>query len=438
MASSSGEHQSSQVVGLLVIAAVAVAAVVVAISRQDGSSGGDGRLTSQTNTPSTPPQAATDVGERDVRAIATLSEQERALARGSAASYASTWDRRGAAQRRAAATYANLRALRVDHLNPRYVASDVGGLTADEQRRLGGSAWTADVDIAWRLSGVDRSDATTTLTYTFVRRAGEVRVAEVDTADGAHEPVWLLGRLHVRRSERTVVAATNRADARQLDRALRRAVDDVGRVIPSWRGELVAYGPSTVRQFDSILAAAPGAYEGIAAVTTTIDGSRQADAPVAIVINPSVFAGLGPIGAHVVVTHESTHVATDATTVSMPLWIAEGFADYVGVGAVDVPLSVSARVAFRDVRSHGLPASLPTDAEFRGEGGDIELAYEQAWLATRVIARDFGERRLVAFYQDVVHRPDAVPASLRDNLGTTRPALTQAWRAYLKELAGGR
>ena len=152
-------------------------------------------------------------------------------------------------------------------------------------------------------------------------------------------------------------------------------------------------------------------------------------------INPTVFDDLGPIGSHVVITHESTHVATAATTVTLPLWVAEGFADYVGVGAVDVPLSVSARAALRDVRRHGVPRHLPGDSQF--SGSSIEVAYEQAWLAMRVIARDYGRRQLVAFYEDVVHRPYAVRSAVRDNLSTSLSGLTQTWRTYLKGLADG-
>jgi hypothetical protein len=277
-----------------------------------------------------------------------------------------------------------------------------------------------------------------TLTYTFVQRPdGTVTVAGMATTAGEREPIWLLGPLDVRRSDRTLVAATRPALARRLDLALRRAVDDVQRVLPSWRGSLVGYGPGTAEEFDHVIAAAsPHAYDGIAAVTTTVDGSRSADAPVAIVVNPDVFDTLGPIGSHVVISHESTHVATKATTVSMPLWVAEGFADYVGVGSVDVPLSVSARAAVRDVRNFGLPDGLPTNSAFQVRNG-VEAVYEESWLAIRLIAREYGESRLVAFYEAIVEHPNALGPALRETLGTTRGALTRDWRRELQEIAGG-
>ncbi len=424
-----------QVVAGLVIIAVAIAAVVIAIVVPHDTSPPPSRVTNQTVTSTTGAQGSPDLGTRDAEALTLLARQDRLLRRGSLAAYRRTWDASRSAQDRATVTFANLRRLGVSTLNARYVAATGGGHGPDG-RPLDAGAWKADVEIAWRLAGVDRADAKSTLSYTFDRRGGTVRVVRVSARHGAHKPIWLLGRLHVRRTAHTLAAAMTERAARRLDADLRRAAVDVARVLPSWRGDLVAYAPATDRQFESLLAASTGAYARIAAVTTTSDGSRRVDAPVAIVVNPTVFDELGPIGAHVVITHESTHVATGATTVAMPLWVAEGFADYVGVGSVEVPLSVSARAALRDLRRHGLPRRLPSDAEF--SGGAIEVAYEQSWLAMRVIERDYGRRRLVAFYEAVVHRPYAVRSAVHDNLGTSLSALTHEWRTYLKGLADGR
>ncbi len=425
--------RSRQWVAVALIALVVVTGVVVAVTRSDSDD-----TTAADPEPSRAGAPTTDVAARDAGAIAVLAAQDRALRRGADERFRSGWDDDAAAQREARTVFDNLAALRVKALHPRYVAANLGGLTASEQERLGPSAWTADVDVAWRLQGIDGADARMTLTYTFVQRPdGTVAVAGMASTSGEREPVWLLGPLDVRRSDRTLVAATRPALARRLDLALRHAVDDVQRVLPSWRGSLVGYGPATAEEFDQVVsAAAPHAYEGIAAVTTTVDGSRSADAPVAIVVNPDVFETLGPVGTHVVISHEATHVATAATTVSMPLWVAEGFADYVGVGSVDVPLSVSARAAVRDIRNFGLPDQLPANSAFQARDG-VEAVYEESWLAIRLIAREYGERRLVAFYEAVVEHPNALGPALRETLGTTREALTRDWRRELQEIAGG-
>ncbi len=401
------------------------------------SSGGvSNRLLDNNQSGSRQTDAGDRVGRREALAAQTLDRQASALARGSQANYLAAWDTSTVqAQRRAETTYQNLRDLGISDLDSRYVAVDVG-LSLAERQRLGGDAWSAGVEVAYALDGYDSSPARMTVSYTFVRRGDRVLIADVQAATGERAPVWLLGPLSVRTSERTLVAAASAAEARRVGQHLRQAVTDVQAVLPRWRGTLVAYVPETAAQLESVLATAPGSHDNIAAVTTTVDGSDQQGAPVVVVVNASVFDRLGPIGSRVVISHESTHAATGAAVVGMPLWVAEGFADYVGVGAVDVPISVSARVVTRDVRRNGAPRALPSNDAFSASRGDLELAYEQAWLANRVIAAEYGERSLVQFYSSVVARPTDLAGAF-DDLGTTEEAFTADWRRSLWTLARG-
>lgn len=375
------------------------------------------------------------VSARAALARVALHRQEQALHAGDRRAYLRTWDPRLAVSQRSGATvYANLRTLGAAVHGMHYVAADPG-LSLHRQRLLGGTSWTAEVRLSWRLRDFDEQDAVATLRYTFVQRGDTAYVADIEVAAGARRPVWLLGPLVVRRSERTLVAATARAEAVRVERLLRQAGDDVASVVSGWRGGLVAYVPGDVEQLESVLAATPDAYAEIAAVSTTVDGSREVDAPVAIVVNPAVIGQLGSVGARVVITHEATHVATGAAAVDVPLWVAEGFADYVGVGSVDVPLSVSAGAVIRDIRRNGLPDALPSDAAFTSGQGKLEVYYEQAWLAATLIAKEYGEDRLLAFYEYVVAAPDEAGIALRRELGTSRGELTEQWRRYLKTIA---
>jgi hypothetical protein len=154
------------------------------------------------------------------------------------------------------------------------------------------------------------------------------------------------------------------------------------------------------------------------------------------VVNPRVFDGLGRLGAHVVITHEATHVATGAAAVSMPLWVAEGFADYVGIGSVGLPVTVAGKAALGVVRRHGAPETLPDNAAFAVNGSDLEATYEEAWLATALIARTYGRVRLVEFYRTVESHPDDLKGAFERVLGTSLAAFTASWRSYLEETAG--
>ncbi|HET7174363.1 MAG TPA: hypothetical protein VFI30_08875 [Nocardioidaceae bacterium] len=325
------------------------------------------------------------------------------------------------------------RSWRVSAPNSTTAFQQAGGTAGAEPR--GGVTWAADVEASWRIAGFDRADVHDEVVYTFTTYAGHTVVAGIRPAAGAREPVWLLGPLAVRRTGRTLTAALTAKRADRLSALLQRAVLDVDRVIPSWHGALVAFAPRTRAQFGRVLAAPPAEYAGIAAVTTTVDGSASPRAPVAIVVNPPVFDTLSPLGRHVVISHEATHDATGVAARPVPAWVAEGFADYVGVGSVDVPVSVSAGDVIAAVRRHGPPAALPGSAAFDLGGARLETAYEEAWLACRVIAGRYGQPALVRFYQRVVRQPHDVAGAFAAVLHTTQARFTGEWRRYLVRLA---
>ena len=145
---------------------------------------------------------------------------------------------------------------------------------------------------------------------------------------------------------------------------------------------------------------APAQYDGIAAVTTSADGSRSGPHPCTSSSTPRSFLPLGPRGAQVVVTHEATHVATAAATSTSPTWLVEGFADYVALRSQRLPLATSASRIIALRPRHGAPAHLPGAAAVRSRRSPhLEARYESAWLACRLLADDGGPRSLVAFYR---------------------------------------
>ena len=410
-------RRARPVVTVVVLAAVAVAAV--GVSRL----GGDPAPKAARPTLPSGPLASS----RAAATEAVLRRQADSLANRDRTSYLAVWDRSDAARHLATLTYTNLLRLGVTRISPRLSLETV---------RDAGSTWTAQVDVTWGLRGLGSATATSALRYTFADVAGHDLISTVAAVPGDREPVWLLPSLDVRQGPRTLVVATNPESAVRVERLLRQAVTAVGEVLPRWHGDLVAYAPGSASQFAALIAASPGQYRGIAAVTTTVDGSPDASAATAIVVNPPVFDGLGPVGAHVVVTHEATHVATHAAAVSMPLWVAEGFADYVGIGSVDLPVAVAAKAALHVVRREGPPDALPDDAAFTLDGAGLEATYEEAWLATSLIARTYGQQRLVAFYRTVETHPDDLARAFERILHTSVPVFTAAWRSYLQESAG--
>ncbi len=161
-----------------------------------------------------------------------------------------------------------------------------------------------------------------------------------------------------------------------------------------------------------------------------------------MLVNPEAYAVLGDAGKQVVLTHETTHVATRAdTTAATPLWLSEGYADWIGyLGTGRTPAEIAPELA-RAVRDGEVPDSLPGDEDFAftREPTRLARAYEGGWLACRMIAERWGVDRLSAFYRAVgAHgkRAGAVEEALRKVLGTTPEEFTARWRDYVTNRLG--
>jgi hypothetical protein len=220
----------------------------------------------------------------------------------------------------------------------------------------------------------------------------------------------------------------------RCDQLTRLAERDLAAVLPesdrdeSWRVVV----PSTGAQASALLARGSSGLGAAAAVTSTLDASGSRGAPDLVVLNPDVFGGLPPAAAQLVLTHEAVHAVTGAASVGLPLWVAEGFADYVALRAGRVPLRRAAAQLLATVRRSGPPRRLPVAEDFAGHrSGET---YEAAWLAFRLLGERSGDDAVVAFYLSVL-AGTAVGRALDSAVGLTPAGLTSAWRRYLVRLA---
>jgi hypothetical protein len=339
------------------------------------------------------------------------------------------------AARELATIRSNVRALGVTDLSLQYEGQDAGRVLPAQQRAVGGGAWVGNVQINWRLRGFDARDSHLDTTLTLVRRGRDAAFLSARGNYGNAAPLWLLERVSVLRSRRALVITTLHGRAARFAALANHAVGDVRKVLRSWRGRLVVEVPAGEVELSRVLGSDQGAYTGIAAVTTTVDGSRSPKAPVHIFVNRKVFGPLGPRASQIVMSHEATHVATGAAISAMPTWLLEGFADYVALAHVDLPVSVTASQILADVRRKGPPTHLPGDAEFNPENKALGASYEAAWLACRLLADTYGERRLIRFYR-LSDRLASTTGPFETVLHTDQQRFTRAWRAYLRQLAG--
>ncbi|WP_327161573.1 hypothetical protein [Streptomyces zaomyceticus] len=304
---------------------------------------------------------------------------------------------------------------------------------------------TVRAELGYRLRGHDSRPATGARVLDLTERDGRWYVTGDRPAEGAPRHLWEQGDVATVRGARSLVLGVGQSPERlrEIADAADRAVPVVSAAWPAaWARQVVVLVPGTLTGMGELLGAPGASYRGIAAVTT---GETRGGADAAadrVIVNPDAYGVLGAFGRQLVLTHETVHVATRAaTTPSTPVWLSEGFADWVAYRDAGRTAAQAAPELRRAVLAGELPARLPDDPDF-AFGGDAEAlarAYEGGWLACALIADRWGEGELRDFYRAVGAHPGregAVEQALQEVLGTTPEEFTADWRAYLKERLG--
>ncbi len=314
-----------------------------------------------------------------------------------------------------------------------------------ELRRTGDTA-TADAELRYRVAGYDRAPVTAGRTLRLSRDAdGRWSVDADRPARKSAQQLWDQGAVQAVRGARSLVLGVG-----QSGRSLRDFADLADRAVPAvsqewgtdWSRHVVVLVPKSLEGMAGLLGSPASSYRGIAAVTTGETGAPARAPADRIIVNPDAFALLGGLGEQVVVTHETTHVATRAhTSAATPLWLSEGYADWVGYRATGRVPSEAAPELSRAVSQGEVPEALPEDKDFgfTGDASRLARAYESGWTACRLIADRWGESRLGEFYRAVGEhrkREGAVAEAMREVLGTTPEAFTEEWREYLRAQLG--
>ncbi|MET9529106.1 hypothetical protein ABZY02_00810 [Streptomyces sp. NPDC006649] len=310
----------------------------------------------------------------------------------------------------------------------------------DDVRSRGTTA-TARVELRYRITGYDSAPVASRRTLKLVERDGRWYLDDDSPAPGTGQQLWQQGPVRTARGKHSLVLGVGGSVGllRQVAAAADRAVPAVGKAWHrKWAGRVVVLVPSSLDAMGALLGSPAATYRGIAAVTTGEAGGAGAAPADRVIVNPEAYALLGRLGRQVVITHETTHVATrTATSAATPLWLSEGFADWVAYRDTGNSPRETAPELQRAMRSGSLPATLPTDADFGfSDGADrLARAYEGGWLACRLIAAHWGEQRLTDFYRAVGAQGQAGGAlekAMNDVLGTDPAAFTARWREYLR------
>ena len=317
--------------------------------------------------------------------------------------------------------------------------------------KYGPSARIVRLTLRYAVRGVDPVPVEHDLWWTFVRSGGQARAVADDslaTAGGVSwSGPWDFGPMTTVTGRSSVVFG--RADQTASLQAVARAVDTAIPTVTSvWGTGWTRRVAVVVSPSPSALTAALGGSDSepattdIAALAVSAGSDPLTGKPLEqrLVIDPTRYAKLSAIGRRITLTHEITHLASaTATTEAMPRWVVEGFADYVGNLGTGQTVDTVAAELRAQVRAGRLPTALPDD-DTVDTSSTAASAYEQSWLACRLIAAKAGQAGLVRFYRLVGASPDssavAVAAGLKAVLGESVATFTARWRAYLRSRLG--
>lgn len=323
----------------------------------------------------------------------------------------------------------------------RYDLVSEGSHVHERAGRSSANVWTPRLLVRYHLEGFDEAAITTKRYLTFALGPDGWRVTGV--GDRTVHRIWDLGRIRVVRTDHALVLGLGTAASRLRSIAghMELAVPVVSKVWGTdWSRRAVVLVPATQRQAQ-ILSPDEDSLGQITAIATVVAGPHHVPPPGTgdrVIVNPTNFSKLSELGRRVVLRHELTHVATRAyTDPSMPMWLIEGFADYVGYQDVGLSKEAVARELGAAVRSGHPPTQLPTHADFAGTSTHLTRAYESAWLACELIAQRHGEPRLVRLYRVMGSDPDKGRREvLRSVIGKTPREFTDAWRSYVRGTLG--
>ena len=394
-----------------------------------------------------------DIAERAKAVRALLKARARAIMRRDRDGFLATVDPANSALRaRQAAYFDNLARVPLQswsyELDPSHQAMLPPGVAAV----YGDGAWAPRVRLRYALRDYDAKPTTQQQWHLFTRSPYGWRLADdglsagqlAEPGAGTVANLWDFGPVITMATPSVLVLG--HPGSEDLMRSALSIVNDaapqVTGVWRDWRQRVVVLVPADAEELGQLIED-PGDLSRMAAFASADVPHAGPPAGKRVLVNPAVFGKLSPYGRRVVLTHEITHVAVrHVTSATTPYWLAEGFADHVAYRSVGAAPRSAARELARDVRAGRLPERLPVISDFDSGNPRLAQAYQESWLACRLIAERFGDATLARLYRRLSRAggdPDvALDVALREELDMGASHFTALWRDYLEEELGER
>jgi len=299
-------------------------------------------------------------------------------------------------------------------------------LKADWPAGLRAPTWGADVSVpqvrvSTQLRGFDVEPVQRVTGFAFARKAGRTVIVSELTGAGKQFPSsnpapWDLVRIHVRATVDTLQLYDDKTWGRAADvgAALESGIASVRSGVPfAWDGHAVVYVFGRAAVLDS--------FDGVGVPGGNIKHLGAMTFPMYAVLGQPAVAGIrftllpsslraGPAFLGRIIRHELTHVALGDRDDGVPVWFAEGIAEYMGARDIPQDQRRIASVALVRAREgvHALPAS-------RGFNGDDQAwHYALSWMACDYLAATRGETALWQLMDALHAGGDGTPDDQQD------------------------
>ena len=322
-----------------------------------------------------------------------------------------------------------------DSVRSRYPEADDVAVTSVEER--------------YALTGFDSEPAVEDLYLTFVKIDGSWLVAGDTDLDNltlySARHLWDFDRLTTERRGRFLLLShpctrgepcgRAPAGATALASAALERVADHWPV--RWRRRVTVLVPRDANELERLLQVTFDVDNFVAFATSTVDVRGGIDyTGHRIVLNPAAFDGRPSESTFEILAHELLHVATrDSSGPFIPVWVEEGFAEYVGTAADPGDLA-----SFNaDVAAGLFDRRIPEDFEFTiGSRTDIFTSYQESLSAVHFFIDRWGIRKFIRFYRLLgrveIARGTArwhIDHALRKTVGVDFDRFERAWAGSL-------
>ncbi|WP_283133778.1 hypothetical protein [Rhizohabitans arisaemae] len=298
----------------------------------------------------------------------------------------------------------------------------------------GGDGAIAWVVLSYRLRGFDR-DSVTRRQYVEISPRG-LLAGDGRSAGLADDPeIWDEESVAVTAGRRSLVIGAG-AGIAETAALVDQGIESVTRVWGSdWTRRAVVLVPGTAALAEALTKGGLSDIAALATVATGPAGVPGRGTGDRVVLVPEGFARLSETGRRIVLAHELTHVATRAVTTStVPAWLVEGFADYIGYRDSGMSRWQAARELAREVRAGKIPGRLPGLPAFEADAPRLAQAYQEAWLACEYIATRWGEQTLVRLYREAERSSERAALATVLKVGPDR--FTADWRRFVRDTLG--